>query len=56
MDVTRMLNAALPPGLEISTVEEVELRSPALETQLKSAEYRVTFQRAGRPGPSLKRK
>jgi radical SAM-linked protein len=43
LEVARFLKAALPPGLEISDVTEVELRSPALETQLRSAEYKVTF-------------
>ncbi len=43
VDTARQLNAALPPGLEISDLREVELKGPALETQLSSAEYRVTF-------------
>jgi radical SAM-linked protein len=43
MAVAQALKAALPPGMDISDVREVELRAPALETQLKSAEYRVTF-------------
>jgi len=43
LDVTRQLNGALPPGLEVIALVEVELKAPALETQLKSAEYRVTF-------------
>ncbi len=43
VEIARQLNAALPPGLEISDLREVELKGPALETQLSSAEYRVTF-------------
>jgi len=43
MAVARALKAALPPGMDISDVREVDLHAPALETQLKSAEYRVTF-------------
>lgn len=41
VEIARKLTAAMPPGLEIIEVCEVELRSPALETQLQSAEYRV---------------
>ena len=43
MAVAQALKAALPPGMDISDVSEVDLHTPALETQLKSAEYRVTF-------------
>jgi radical SAM-linked protein len=43
MEVARKLKDSLPPGMDISDVREVDLHTPALETQLKSAEYRVTF-------------
>ena len=43
MGVALALKAALPPGMDISDVREVDLHTPALETPLKSAEYRVTF-------------
>ncbi|MGA9398037.1 MAG: TIGR03936 family radical SAM-associated protein [Anaerolineaceae bacterium] len=43
LEITRGLKDALPPGLEVIKLIEVELKAPALETQLKSAEYRVTF-------------
>jgi radical SAM-linked protein len=43
MAVAQALKVALPPGMDISDVCEVDLHAPALETQLKSAEYRVTF-------------
>ena len=43
VDIAHQLNAALPPGLKINDLQETELRGPALETQLKSAEYRVTY-------------
>jgi radical SAM-linked protein len=43
MAVAQALKAALPPGMDISDIREVDLHTPALETQLKSAEYRVTF-------------
>jgi radical SAM-linked protein len=46
LEIARRVKDALPPGMEVSDVTEVELRSPALETQLKSAEYRVTFKEA----------
>lgn len=35
--------AALPPGLEIHTVEEVILAAPALQSQIDTAEYRLTL-------------
>ncbi len=50
MAVAQALKAALPPGMDISNVSEVDLHAPALETQLKSAEYLVTFQGTHRPG------
>jgi radical SAM-linked protein len=43
LEIARKLKAVMPPGMEISDVSEVDLRSPALETQLKSAEYKVSF-------------
>ena len=43
LEVARQLKAALPPGLEVSDLQEVDAHAPALETQLKSAEYVVTF-------------
>jgi radical SAM-linked protein len=38
-----ILQSAAPPGLVISTVEVVEDHSPALQTQVVSAEYEVTL-------------
>lgn len=38
------LKPALPPGLEISDVEEVELRAPTLQSQVRSADYRAVVQ------------
>lgn len=43
LEIARQLKAALPPGLEVSDLKEIEPHTPALETQLKSAEYLVTF-------------
>jgi radical SAM-linked protein len=35
------LRPALPPGLEVLDVEEVDLRAPALQSQMQAAGYRV---------------
>jgi radical SAM-linked protein len=35
------LNSTLPPGIQVLTVEQVEERAPALQTQVVSAEYEV---------------
>jgi radical SAM-linked protein len=43
LEIARQLKSALPPGLEVNDLQEVDPHSPALETQLKSAEYKVTF-------------
>lgn len=37
------LEKAVPPGIKVLRVEEVDLRGPALQTQVISAEYRLTF-------------
>ena len=37
------LQSASPPGLTILQVEQVDERSPALQTQVAAAEYAVTF-------------
>lgn len=37
------LDIAMPPGLKIITVTEAALTEPALQVQLRSAEYRVTL-------------
>jgi len=46
LHITSQLNAVLPLGLELMDLHETELKGPALETQLRSAEYRVTFRDA----------
>jgi radical SAM-linked protein len=38
-----MLQPAAPPGLSIASVEEVDDHSPALQTQMASAEYMATL-------------
>ncbi len=35
------LNATLPPGVQVTAVEHVDERLPALQTQVASAEYRI---------------
>ena len=42
-----LLQPAAPPGLTIVSVEEVEARGPALQTQVTAAEYAVTLLEAG---------
>jgi len=37
------LQSAVPPGLAILKVEEIDEKSPPLQTQIISAEYEVTF-------------
>lgn len=39
--VQQALAAALPPGLRLSQISEVEARLPALQTQVQAAEYRL---------------
>lgn len=35
------LHPALPPGLDVSQVDEVELGSPSLQSQMRAADYRA---------------
>lgn len=37
------INATLPPGLQVVSVEQVDERAPALQTRVRSAEYEVTL-------------
>jgi radical SAM-linked protein len=49
------LNGTLPPGIQVTNVEQVDERGPALQTQVASAEYQVRL--AGSlPGSDLKRR
>ena len=41
------LTGAMPAGLEILSVEQVDERAPALQTQVVSAEYRIFIQGIG---------
>ena len=49
------LNTTLPSGLQVVDVEQVDERAPALQTQVLSAEYEVTFTESV-DGSELKRK
>jgi radical SAM-linked protein len=40
-DLKARLQSCLPPGLEVLNVEETELRAPALQSQMRAAEYRA---------------
>jgi radical SAM-linked protein len=42
-EITDTLLPALPPGLELLEIEEIELRAPALQTQLQESEFIITF-------------
>jgi radical SAM-linked protein len=42
--VFEQVKATLPPGLELHSVEEVPLKSPALQPLLRQAEYQVTVE------------
>jgi radical SAM-linked protein len=45
-EVLARLRPAAPPGLEVLAAEEVDLRAPALQTQVQAAEYAVRLQTA----------
>jgi radical SAM-linked protein len=40
-EVLSRLGRALPPGLAVLRIEQVELRAPSLQTQVRAAEYRA---------------
>jgi radical SAM-linked protein len=42
-DLPARLNQTLPSGLQVIEVEQVDERAPALQTQVRSAEYEVTL-------------
>jgi radical SAM-linked protein len=42
-DIQTALQRALPPGLQITQIELVDLRLPALQTVLEASEYHITF-------------
>ncbi|HSL43011.1 MAG TPA: TIGR03936 family radical SAM-associated protein [Anaerolineales bacterium] len=45
-DLPTRLNQTLPSGLQVLDVEQVDDRAPALQTQVRSAEYEVTLTEA----------
>ena len=42
-EVQSALQPALPPGLQLVTIESVDLHLPALQTVLEASEYRLVF-------------
>ena len=42
-DIRRAVEAALPPGLEIHSIENIELRTSSLQSRVQSAVYVITF-------------
>ncbi len=42
-EIQAPLSGVLPPGICVHSIKEVDLRSPALQTRVKSTEYWVTF-------------
>jgi radical SAM-linked protein len=40
-EVLARLHPVLPPGLEVSEAEEVDLRAPSLQSQMRAADYRA---------------
>ena len=42
-EIEARISSSLPPGLAIKQVCEVDLREPALQTQLEASEYVITF-------------
>jgi radical SAM-linked protein len=42
-DLQTRLNSTLPSGLQVVGIEQVDEREPALQTQVRSAEYEVTL-------------
>jgi radical SAM-linked protein len=43
IDLATRLNETLPSGLQVVSVEQVDERAPALQTQVAAAEYEVTL-------------
>ncbi len=42
-EIQTALQRALPPGLQVAQIETVDLRLPALQTELEASEYHITF-------------
>jgi radical SAM-linked protein len=41
--IAASLNEALPPGIQLDRLEEIDPREPALQRQIQSSEYLITF-------------
>jgi radical SAM-linked protein len=54
-DLPERLNATLPPGIQVRSVEQVDEGEPALQTQVVSAEYKVALAGSS-PGSDLQRR
>jgi len=54
-DLSRRIIAALPEGLTLLQVEEVPLSAPSLQSQIRSATYRVHLN-PNTPGPAVREK
>jgi radical SAM-linked protein len=53
--LSERLNNTLPPGIQVTNVEQADEREPALQTQVASAEYQVRLTGSA-PGSDLKRR
>ena len=42
-EIQAALQRALPPGLQVTQIEPVDLHLPALQTELEASEYHITF-------------
>jgi radical SAM-linked protein len=43
LEIQEALNPSLPPGLELLHIETVDIHAPALQTQVRSAVFLITF-------------
>lgn len=43
MSILKALQAACPPGLVLTAIQSIDQRQPALQTQVRSAEYEIQF-------------
>ena len=53
--LTEQLNETLPPGIRVTSIEQVDERAPALQTQVVEAEYQVELPEQADPS-DLKRR
>jgi radical SAM-linked protein len=43
LDIQKILEHTLPPGLKIVAIQEVDLHTPALQAELEASEYAITL-------------